>query len=107
MAGTAYAIRIGAPRVLMLGVCLAAACLPGPAQSRISLSQLEFRSGPNHSALYAGQRVTVRGVVSMPTFHFMDYSMLAIQDGHAGGVLKVLAGDTSLDGYRPGDELEV
>jgi CheY-like chemotaxis protein len=90
----------------MLGVCLALACHPLPAQTRISLAQLGFRSGPDFASTYAGQKVTVRGVVSAPACHFAEYSTLAIQDSHNGGVLKLPLGDDSLDRYHPGEEIE-
>jgi GAF domain-containing protein len=106
MATSPDAIRIARWRGVLLGVCLAAACTPVCAQTRISLAQLGFRSGPNYVATYAGQNVIVRGVVSVPAFHFPTYSMLAIQDGHNGGVLRVPLPDSSLDRYHPGEEIE-
>jgi hypothetical protein len=106
MAVTAVAIRLTAARYTALAVSLAAVCLPAFAQTPISLDQLAFRSGPAHSAVYAGQQVVVRGVVNAPAFHFQEYTMLAIQDSRRGGVLKVLRANKSLDDYRPGDELE-
>jgi GAF domain-containing protein len=107
MAAIAVAIRLAALRVTTLGVSLAALCLPAVAQTRITLSQLGFRSGTTYSAAYADQDVLIRGVVSTAPIHFLEYTMLAIQDGRNGGVLKVPASDTSLERFRPGDELEV
>ena len=106
MAASPVAVRVTRWRGAALGVCLALACDPLGAQTRITLSQLGFRKGPDYSATYAGQRVIVRGVVSAPAFHFAEYSTLAIQDGNNGGVLKVALPDSSLDRYHPGDELE-
>src|ERR1035437_4946593 len=106
MAASPVAVRVTRWRVAALGVCLALACDPLGAQTRITLSQLGFRKGPDYSATYAGQRVIVRGVVSAPAFHFAEYSTLAIQDGNNGGVLKVALPDSSLDRYHPGGELE-
>ena len=106
MAASPVAVRVTRWRGAALGVCLALANLPLGAQTRITLSQLGFRKGPDYSATYAGQRVIVRGVVSAPAFHFAEYSTLAIQDGNNGGVLKVALPDSSLDRYHPGDELE-
>ena len=37
---------------------------------------------------------------------FPTYNTLAIQDGRNGGVLKLPLPDSSLDRYRPGDEIE-
>jgi GAF domain-containing protein len=76
------------------------------AQTRISLAQLGFRKAPDYAATHAGQKVTVRGVVSAPALHFAEYATLSIQDGHNGGMLKVALPDTSLDRYHPGEELE-
>ena len=106
MAASADAIRLTRWRGAVLGVCLALACHPVSAQTRISLAQLGFRSGPDYAATYAGQKVTVRGVVSAPACHFAEYSTLAIQDGHNGGVLKLPQPDASLDRYHPGEEIE-
>jgi len=106
MAASADAIRLTRWRGAVLGVCLALACHPVSAQTRISLAQLGFRSGPDYAATYAGQKVTVRGVVSAPACHFAEYSTLAIEDGHNGGVLKLPQPDASLDRYHPGEEIE-
>ena len=94
-------------RAVVLGLFLALTCIPLSAQTRISLAQLGFRTGPDYIATYAGQRVIVRGVVSAPAFHFSAYSALAIQDEHNGGVLKLPVPDSSLDRYHPGDQIEV
>ena len=106
MAASADAIRLTRWRGAVLGLCLALACHPVSAQTRISLAQLGFRSGPDYAATYAGQKVTVRGVVSAPACHFAEYSTLAIEDSHNGGVLKLPLGDASLDRYHPGEEIE-
>lgn len=106
MAASADAIRLTRCRGVVLGVCLALARHPVSAQTRISLAQLGFRSGPDYAATYAGQKVTVRGVVSAPACHFAGYSTLAIQDSQNGGVLKFPLPDASLDRYRPGEEIE-
>ncbi|MGD0774667.1 MAG: GAF domain-containing protein [Candidatus Solibacter sp.] len=106
MAASPDAVRVARRYGVALGFCLALACGPLGAQTRISLSQLGFRKAPDYSGTYAGQKVIVRGVVSAPVYHFAEYSTLAIQDARAGGVLKVPLPDASLDRYRPGDELE-
>src|SRR5450759_5167711 len=106
MAASADAIRLTRCRGVVLGVCLVLARHPVSAQTRISLAQLGFRSGPDYAATYAGQKVTVRGVVSVPACHFAGYSTLAIQDSQNGGVLKFPLPDASLDRYRPGEEIE-
>jgi GAF domain-containing protein len=45
-------------------------------------------------------------VVSAPAFHFAQYNLLAIQDAHNGGVLKLPIPDSSLERFHPGDEIE-
>jgi GAF domain-containing protein/CheY-like chemotaxis protein len=106
MAASAVAIRLTRGWGALLGVCLVLACHPLLAQTRISLTQLGLRSGPDYAATYAGQTVIVRGVVSARAFHFAEYSTLAIQDGHNGGVLKLPLADASLDRFHPGEEIE-
>lgn len=105
MAAIAVAIAI-TRRGAALGVCLALYSFSLPAQTRISLSQLATRSGPDFAAKFAGQKVVVRGVVSARSHHFADYTTLAFQDGRYGGVLKLPLPDASLDQYAPGDEIE-
>src|SRR5579885_146082 len=80
--------------------------LPAAAQIRISLDQLNSRKLPDYSPVYQGQRVTVRGEVSAPSFHFPAYTLLAVQDAASGGLLSSLAPDARLDSFHPGDEVE-
>ena len=100
------AIRIGAVRAVVLGVFLALICLPARLRPASPWPSLDSAPGPIIQPAYAGQKVVVRGVVSAPAFHFSAYTMLAIQDGRNGGVLKLPVPDTSLDRYHPGDEME-
>ena len=91
----------------MLGVGLMG-LLPLPAaELRIPLDQLGQRKLPDYSAVYEGQMVVVRGVVSMPVVSVTDYNVLPIEAGSGGGLIKVPAKDRSLDSYRPGDEVEI
>ena len=106
MAASQDAMCLTRWRSVGVAVCLALACTPLIAQSRISLAQLGFRAAPDYSAVYADQKVIVRGVVSAPAFHFAQFSLLAIQDARNGGVLKLPVPDSSLDRFRPGDEIE-
>ncbi len=106
MAASPVAIRLTRWRGAMLGVFLAVGCHPLSGQTRISLAQLGFRTGPDNSATYAGQKVIIQGVVSAPAFHFAEYSTLAIQDGPKGGVLKLPVPDSSLDRYHTGEVIE-
>jgi signal transduction histidine kinase/CheY-like chemotaxis protein len=91
-----------------LTLVAALAGAPLIAQTSLSLQEFgarnpdaEFR--PRHLA----QQVTVRGIVNSVAFHFPDHSLLAIEDGNYGAMLRVAREDARLDSYRPGDELQV
>jgi GAF domain-containing protein len=106
MAASADAICLARKFGVALGLILVTTCLPGHAQTRISLAQLGFRKAPDYVALHTGHKVIVRGVVSTPARHFAEYSTLAIQDSNNGGILKVSLPDKLLDRYHPGEEVE-
>jgi CheY-like chemotaxis protein len=78
-----------------------------PAQQHITLWQLETRSGPDYSATYKGQLVSIHGVVSAAAFRFPEYNLLAIQDGHNGGMLELPLSGPIAGPFAPGDELDV
>jgi GAF domain-containing protein len=91
-----------------LTLLLAWALVPLTAQTPLSLREAGERDpGNQYSPLHLNQKVMVRGVVNAPSYNFPDYSLLAIQDGEYGAVLKVPIRDLRLDAYRPGDEIEV
>src|SRR5689334_15831033 len=107
MARGAISARLSCWKVALLGAVLMA-ILPLPAaELRIPLDQLGQRKLPDYSAVYEGQIVVVRGVVSMPSVSVTDYNVLAIEAGSGGGLIKVPAKDRSLDPYHPGDEVEI
>jgi len=85
----------------------AAFCLPGQAQLRLTLEQLGTRKPPSFSPAYDGQTVVVRGVVSARAFHFPDDNLLALEDSRGGTVLEVPTDSQAVNGYQPGDEIEV
>jgi GAF domain-containing protein/CheY-like chemotaxis protein len=96
-------VRFHRPALLMcalLPVCLSA-------QVKLTLEQLNARSAPDYSAVYANQKVSIQGTVSAPAFHFPDYNYLPIDDGTGGVMLGLPAAQTQLDGERPGDEIRV
>lgn len=78
------------------------------AQTPMSLEEVGAR---NPAAAFApahlNQRVLIRGVVNSPAFHFPDHSLLAIEDGAYGAVLRVVRGDDRLDSYRAGDDIQI
>ncbi|MGA3239976.1 MAG: GAF domain-containing protein [Bryobacteraceae bacterium] len=57
--------------------------------------------------VYAGQKVVIQGVVSVPALHLPDYSYLAIDDGTGGTLIGLPAPETQLDDRHPGDEIRV
>ncbi|HEV3334702.1 MAG TPA: GAF domain-containing protein [Bryobacteraceae bacterium] len=77
-----------------------------PAQVRLTLEQVGSRQAPQYTPTYAGQRVTVQGVVSSKAFHFPAYVLLAFEESGHGAVLEVSAGSEDLDIYLPGDDIE-
>lgn len=86
----------------------ALALAPALAQTPLTLEQAGERSPARDFApVHNGESVAVRGVVNAPAFHFPDHTLLAIEDGKYGAILKVAAVDQRLDRFRPGDELSV
>jgi GAF domain-containing protein/CheY-like chemotaxis protein len=87
----------------MWAALAALACWPGFSQTRLSLAELGARgSRPDYLPAHRGERV----VVSAQPFHFPDYTLLAIQADERGGVLRAGRGDSKLDGFVPGDDVE-
>src|ERR1700735_5654554 len=91
-------------RAILLSALLPA-CLS--AQVKLTLEQLNSRTAPDYSAVYAGKKVVIQGVVSAPALHFPNYSYLALDDGTGGALLCLTAPETQLDVRRPGDEIRV
>src|ERR1700693_1610059 len=79
----------------LLPLCLSA-------QVKLTLEQLNSRSAPDYSAVYAGQKVMIQAVVSAPIFHFPNFSYLAVDDGTGGVLVWLPAPETQLDERRPG-----
>ncbi|HWC95426.1 MAG TPA: GAF domain-containing protein [Candidatus Sulfopaludibacter sp.] len=73
----------------------------------LSLREINARRLPDYTAVYAGRKVRVHGIVNAELYRFPEFTALGLQNPQDGGaVLSVLAGDNRLDGFRPGDELE-
>jgi len=82
--------------------------LPLAGQTRLSLEEAGARNpGSDYLPKYLNQKVLLRGVVNAPSFHLPDYSLLAIEDGQYGAIVKVAGQDARIDAFRPGDEIEV
>jgi GAF domain-containing protein/CheY-like chemotaxis protein len=90
-----------------VAACVALTHFPARAQTQLSLSELGKRKSADFSPLHVGQKVAVRGIVALPAFHFPQYTLLAIEDGRAGAVLKLPSTDVLLDQLSPGDEIDV
>jgi len=95
--------RRGAIVIIALWFCHS----PLVAQKRLSLTDLAKRNAGDSAPVYLRQEVIVRGVISAPVFHVLDYLLLAIQDERSGGILKMPQPDTIFNGLRPGDDVEV
>jgi GAF domain-containing protein/CheY-like chemotaxis protein len=83
---------------------------PAAAQKQLTLEEVSARKPPDYGPAHGGERVTVRGVVSVPAYHFPGYTLVAIDDGRFGAVVAALQApqpDTRLDGLHPGEEIEV
>jgi len=107
MASSAVASGLRGWRGAALGAVLLLSHFPALAQKRISLTELNRRDAADYSPVHIGQPVIVSGVMSAPAFHVLDYMMVAIQDEHYGGVLKLPSGNSALEAMHPGDEIEV
>src|SRR5262249_39742197 len=77
-------------------------------QTTLSLQKVGERD-PNagYQPAHLNQQVVVQGIVNTPVFDFTDHKLLAIGDGSYGALLRVASGDSSLDRFRPGDDLQV
>jgi GAF domain-containing protein/CheY-like chemotaxis protein len=93
-------------RFWLWALTAACLCLPGKSQTHLSLAELAARKAPDYSAVHLDQPVTVQGVVGASAFHFPDYTVLALEDGPAGGVLELPRSDNRLDAFHPGDEIQ-
>jgi CheY-like chemotaxis protein len=91
-----------------LALVVALTCAWSPAQTNLSLQEAGARNpSANFAPTRLGERVKVRGVVNSPAYHFPNHTLLAIEDGRYGAILKVDSRDPSLDPFHPGDDLEV
>jgi CheY-like chemotaxis protein len=107
MASDSEAARLKRACRLLAGIAMLCFASRGPAQQALTLAQAGARQPPEYGPLHAGKPVVVRGVVAAPAFHFIAYTLLGIEDESGGIAVEVPASDTRLDGFRPGDELEV
>ena len=95
---------------VLAAVFAALLSLPAAAQKQLTLEEVSARKPPDYRPAHGGETVAVRGVVSAPAYHFPGYTLLAIDDGRFGAVLAALQApqiDTQLDGFHPGEEIEV
>jgi GAF domain-containing protein len=105
MAGSAKSSLLG--RLAVWLTASLALALPLTAETRLTLDRVGKRNPADYSAVYQGRAVVVRGVVSAPAIRFTDYTILGIEAGGSGGLLRVSDNETLLNKLQPGDELEV
>jgi CheY-like chemotaxis protein len=97
----------------MIGmVCFALAMvgaqLPAAAQATpMTLQQAGARQPPNFEPVHEGKIVDVRGQVSAPAYHFLNYTFMGLQDATGGGILRVNTASKALDGFHAGDDIAV
>src|SRR5262245_51173486 len=80
---------------------------PLGAQTRLTLEQVNTRKVLDLRPVHEGEKVTVRGVVNAPSFHFPDYTLLSIQEDSSGAILQVPESDKRLESFHAGEEVEV
>jgi GAF domain-containing protein/CheY-like chemotaxis protein len=98
-------IRTGRGKLALIAVL---ACAPLAAQTPLSLEEVVARDpAAEYRPVRLNQRVLVKGVVNSLAFHFPDHTLLAIEDGRYGAVVRVPREDPRLESYRPGDEIQV
>ncbi|HEV3197285.1 MAG TPA: GAF domain-containing protein [Bryobacteraceae bacterium] len=79
---------------------------PVPAQTTLKLQDVNTRSAaPDFKPAHLSQKVSAIGIVNAHPFHFPSYSLLTMESGDYGAVVKVM--DTRLDAFSPGDEIQV
>src|SRR5215831_6892776 len=91
-----------------LAILFALAIAPLSGQTLLSLEEVGARdSSADYPPSHLNQRVIVRGVVNSSAFHFSDHTLLAIDDGNFGAILRVPRDDARLDPFHVGDEIQV
>lgn len=91
-----------------LALLAALACAPLSAQVSLSLEEIGARDPrAEYRPSRLDQRVLARGIVNSLAFHFPDHTLLAIEDGSFGAVIRVPRDDLRLEPFRPGDEVQV
>src|ERR1051325_1842166 len=89
-----------------LALVAALVCSPLAAQKPLSLEEAGARDpSANFLPLHRGEAVIIRGVVNSFAYRFPDYTLLAVDDGSYGAVLRSNSLDSRLNEYRPGDEI--
>lgn len=75
---------------------------------KLSLEDAASRLDGTFMPVYQGKLVTIGGIVNHAAYHFPEYTLLAVQDGHgAAAILKVGTDETRLDAFLPGEQIEV
>ncbi|MBZ5624408.1 MAG: GAF domain-containing protein [Acidobacteriia bacterium] len=78
------------------------------AQTALRLKDVNTRNpAAEFAPAHLNQKLTVTATVNSPPFHFPTYTLLAIDDGEAGGVVQVTGNGQRLDTFHPGDVIRV
>jgi len=94
------------PRRCALALAAVLACLPGSAQTRLTLQEAGLRNAAaDYVPVHLGQKIVVSGTVNSAAFHFPGYRLVAIEDGEFGAILELTAGSFQPDSLRPGDQV--
>jgi len=92
--------------VVLITALLPVVCPAAPAQTALKLQDVNARdSAPDFAPAHLHQKVSAIGIVNAHPFHFPDYSLLTMEAGVYGAVVR--ATDTRLDAFSPGDEIRV
>jgi len=72
------------------------------------LKDVNARDGaPDFAPSLVHHKVTVTGTVNSQPFRFPNHTLLALQEGDYGAIVKVPAADGKLDKFKPGDRVTV
>src|SRR5579871_4765596 len=88
------------------GLVVLLLCLPLGAQLRLQDVNVRIPAG-TFAPAHLNEKLRVTGVANAPPFHFPAYSLLSIESGDAGAVIRVADPSISLDKFQPGDEVQV
>ena len=93
---------------LRLALFAGVVCLRLSAQSPLGIRDVNVRDpGAAFAPLHLQQKASFSAVVNAPPFHFPTYTLLTMEAGGFGAVVRVADRDTRLDSFSSGDEVRV